>query len=138
MICSLSRGILRGTKPALSLLVVLGTAAALWAQSDAPDRAEPKRWEETIRTFEEWDSKNSFPKDAVFFVGSSSIHLWATRDCFPDLPVINRGFGGSHISDVNHFADRIVLPYRPQVIVFYAGDNDIAAGKSPSQVLDDY
>jgi lysophospholipase L1-like esterase len=51
---------------------------------------------------------------------------------------MNRGFGGSHISDVNHFAGRIVLPYKPKVIVFYAGDNDIAAKKSPQRVLDDY
>jgi lysophospholipase L1-like esterase len=52
--------------------------------------------------------------------------------------VINRGFGGSQISDVNYFAARIVLPYKPKVIVFYAGDNDVAAGKSAQRVFDDY
>jgi lysophospholipase L1-like esterase len=64
--------------------------------------------------------------------------MWQTAESFPDLPVINRGFGGSHISDVNHFADRIVLKYKPRVIVFYAGDNDIAGGKSPERVVDDF
>jgi lysophospholipase L1-like esterase len=96
------------------------------------------RWEEKIKNFEDWDSKNSFPLNAVLFVGSSSIRLWPTREYFPEFPVINRGFGGSHISDVYHFAHRIVLPYRPKVVVFYAGDNDIAAGKSPRRVFDDY
>jgi hypothetical protein len=52
--------------------------------------------------------------------------------------VINRGFGGSQISDVNQFAKRIVLKYAPRLIVFYAGDNDLAKGKSPEQVLKDY
>lgn len=54
------------------------------------------------------------------------------------MKVINRGFGGAHISDVNFFADSIVLPYKPKVIVFYAGDNDIAGKKSPNRVFDDY
>ncbi|NQT03820.1 MAG: hypothetical protein HQ580_17465 [Planctomycetes bacterium] len=101
-------------------------------------KPENNRWETTIQSFEEWDSKNSFPPDAVLFVGSSSIRLWATRDYFTEFPVINRGFGGCHISDVNYFARRIVLPYKPKVIVFYAGDNDIAGRKTPQRVFDDY
>ena len=52
--------------------------------------------------------------------------------------MINRGFGGSHISDVNYFAGRIVLRYKPKVIAFYAGDNDVAAGKTAQRVFDDY
>ncbi len=101
------------------------------------EKAE-SRWEKDISAFEAWDAKNSFPSDGVLFVGSSSIRMWPTRECFPELDVINRGFGGSHVSDVVEFADRIVLPYKPRLIVFYAGDNDIAAGKSPEQVLKDY
>ncbi|MBN1804144.1 MAG: alpha/beta hydrolase fold domain-containing protein [Sedimentisphaerales bacterium] len=96
------------------------------------------RWEKTIQNFEDWDSKNTFVKDAVLFVGSSSIRLWPTREHFPEFPVINRGFGGCHISDVNYFAHRIVLPYKPRVIVFYAGDNDIAGKKTAQRVFDDY
>jgi len=101
-------------------------------------RVEQSKWEKTIRQFEEWDSKNSYPADAVLFVGSSSIRMWRTAECFAGLAVINRGFGGSQISDVNYFVDRIVLKYQPKVIVFYAGDNDIAAGKSAERVLQDY
>jgi lysophospholipase L1-like esterase len=74
----------------------------------------------------------------VLFVGSSSIRKWQTAESFPDLPVINRGFGGSHVSEVNHFAERIVFKYSPRVIVFYAGDNDIADGKSPERVFHDF
>jgi lysophospholipase L1-like esterase len=71
-------------------------------------------------------------------VGSSSIRLWPTRECFGEFSVINRGFGGSQISEVNYFAGRIVLPYKPEVIVFYAGDNDVAAGKDAQRVFEDY
>jgi lysophospholipase L1-like esterase len=52
--------------------------------------------------------------------------------------VINRGFGGSQISDSVRLAPRIVLPYKPKLIVFYAGGNDIQAGKSPATVLKDF
>jgi lysophospholipase L1-like esterase len=107
----------------------------------SPDPARdpnPARFESEIAAFEKYDRQNSAPKDAVLFVGSSSIRLWPTAESFPNLPVINRGFGGSHISDVVHFADRIVLKYKPRAIVFYAGDNDIADGKSPDQVAADF
>jgi lysophospholipase L1-like esterase len=102
----------------------------------APTTAKP-RFEDEIQKFEAWDRQNSPPRDAVLFAGSSSIRLWQTAESFPDLPVINRGFGGSTVADVNRYAERIVLKYEPRVIVFYAGDNDIAGGKSPQQVFDD-
>lgn len=99
---------------------------------------DPARFTADIAAFEAWDRKNSAPKDSILFIGSSSIRMWPTAEAFPGLPVINRGFGGSHSSDVVHFAPRIVLKYQPQTIVFYAGDNDIADGKSPERVSDDF
>jgi len=99
---------------------------------------DPNRFAKQIETFTEWDSRNAVPADPVLFVGSSSIRLWRTHEGFPDLPVVNRGFGGSHISDVIHFSDRVVLPYEAQVIAFYAGDNDVAGGKSAQRVFEDY
>jgi lysophospholipase L1-like esterase len=120
------------------LLIVLCTLAVLNGQDGPAVKEKANPWEETIRFFERWDAKNSFPSDAVLFVGSSSIRLWPRRECFGEFPVINRGFGGSQISDVNYFAARIVLPYEPKVIVFYAGDNDVAAGKNAQRVFDDY
>src|SRR5262245_52826070 len=100
--------------------------------------AGPERFESEIAAFEKWDHQNAVPKDCILFVGSSTIRLWQTADAFPDLPVINRGFGGSTIPDVNYFADRIVFKYKPRTIVFYAGDNDIAAGHSPEKVFANY
>ena len=120
----------------LSMIVLSLIASAAQNKLAAQDQANP--WEKEIKTFEDWDRKNSFPSNAVLFVGSSSIRLWPTRECFGQFDVINRGFGGSQISDVVYFEGRIVLPYKPKVIVFYAGDNDIAGGKTAQRVFDDY
>ncbi|MBN1817994.1 MAG: hypothetical protein JW828_11595 [Sedimentisphaerales bacterium] len=106
-------------------------------QASRAENPSPSRWESEIRAFEEWDKKNSFPRDAVLFVGGSSIRLWPTRESFSQFPVINRGFGGAMIADVITYADRIVIPYRPSVICFFAGGNDIAAGRTPQQVIED-
>lgn len=97
------------------------------------------RWEPEIRAFENHDRTNPPPQDAVLFLGSSSIRKWnrLAKD-FPGVRVINRGFGGSEIHDSTEFAGRIVFPYHPRVIVFYAGDNDLAAGKSSDQVVAEY
>ncbi|MFN0136482.1 MAG: GDSL-type esterase/lipase family protein [Phycisphaerae bacterium] len=104
-----------------------------------PRRADgPQRWESAIAEFEKWDSKNTPPRDAILFVGSSSIVGWRSAADFPELSIINRGFGGSQIEDSTHFADRIIAPYKPRAIVFYAGDNDVAAGESAEKVLADF
>jgi lysophospholipase L1-like esterase len=110
------------------------TVSAQTEQND-PD---PLRFEDQIASFKNWDSKNSFPEKAILFTGSSSARMWNTAESFPDYPVINRGFGGSHISDVQYFFDDVIAPYNPSVIVLYAGDNDVAAGKSTDQIVDDY
>lgn len=99
---------------------------------------DPQRFQQEIDNFKQWDAKNSFPDQAILFVGSSSIRFWKSHDAFPTYPVINRGFGGSHISDVQHYYKQVIGKYQPSLIVFYCGDNDIAAGKSPQQVVGDY
>ena len=97
------------------------------------------QWEADIRGFEDADRRNPPPAGAVLFYGSSSIRFWESlAQDFPDLRVINRGFGGSQMDDALHFMDRVVLPYRPRVIVLYEGDNDLAAGRTPAAIVADY
>jgi lysophospholipase L1-like esterase len=64
--------------------------------------------------------------------------MWNLAKSFPGLDVINRGFGGSHLADAVHFAPRIILNHQPRLVVVYAGDNDIAAGKTPETVAADF
>jgi lysophospholipase L1-like esterase len=102
----------------------------------APVVSASSQWEQDIAQFEAQDRSTPPRLGSIVFVGSSSIRMWTTLDRdFPGVPVLNRGFGGSEAGDVAQFAERIVVPYKPPVVVFYAGDNDLAAGKSPAQVL---
>ena len=106
------------------------------------DEAPPTgfaKWEKEIAAFEAADQKNPPVPNGIVFVGSSSIRMWKTlAEDFPQHRVLNRGFGGSQIADAVHFADRIVIPYQPRMVVLYSGGNDIAAGKSAEQVIADF
>ncbi|HET9949469.1 MAG TPA: SGNH/GDSL hydrolase family protein [Longimicrobiales bacterium] len=118
----------------VAALLALAGAGALEGQVADPD---PQRYAET---FEDWatsDAENSLPSDPIVFVGSSSINYWRTAEAFPGLPVVNRGFGGSQASDALHWVEQAVLKYDPSVVVYYEGDNDVAAGKSAQQIVED-
>lgn len=99
----------------------------------------PDRWEETIRRSEQSD-REKFPEPGVIvFIGSSSIRAWETlQEDLAPLKVLNRGFGGSEIRNSVKYAPRIVIPYKPSRVLLYAGDNDIAGGKSAETVLADF
>jgi hypothetical protein len=95
-------------------------------------------WDADIRKFEETDRANPPKPGAVLFIGSSSIEHWKNlADDFPDKRVLNRGFGGSRIADSTYYAGRVIAPYKPSMIVFYAGDNDVNDGHTARQVFDD-
>lgn len=96
------------------------------------------RWEETIQSFEEADRAQPAGAGGVVFIGSSSIRKWELEKSFPGRGYVNRGFGGSVIADSIRYADRIVTPRKPSLVVLYAGDNDIGRGGDARQVLDDY
>jgi lysophospholipase L1-like esterase len=99
----------------------------------------PVQWEKDIAAFERSDSLQVPVKKGVLFVGSSSVRLWNDLPKrFPGQKTINRGFGGSWLSDAVHYFDRIVLPYQPRTIVVYSGENDIAGGKSAQSLLKDF
>lgn len=99
---------------------------------------DPARYENQIKEFASWDASNVLPINPVVFVGSSSIRRWNINRDFSGLPKLNRGFGGSQISDINYFIDETVLKYEPKVVVFYAGENDIVGRKSSDRVFEDY
>lgn len=128
--------------PGFSLPRIISLFAALLvacsqSAADAPD-PDPGRFAEEIAAFAAWDAKNSTPKEPILFVGSSSIRFWETSAAFPGRAIVNRGFGGSEYSDLLHYYDELILQYAPFKIFVYEGDNDIARGKTPEQVVDDY
>jgi lysophospholipase L1-like esterase len=120
------------------LLAAVAAVGLLAPPGGAGDRPEFARWDEAVAAFERQDRDRPPPKGAVLFVGSSSIRLWDLPKSFPGLGVINRGFGGSQLADAAHFASRLVLKHDPRLVVLYAGDNDLAAGKALEQILADF
>lgn len=124
----------------VSLVIVASLAARTPACAQQPASGAERfaRWEKAIAAFEDQDRKQPPPQNAYLFVGSSSIRLWDLPRSFPDWPVLNRGFGGSQIADSVHFAPRLILKHKPRMVLLYAGDNDIAAKRTPEQVLADF
>jgi lysophospholipase L1-like esterase len=119
---------------AVCALISLTNLADLWSQ-DAPEQS---RWASAIAKFEEQDEASPTEPGGVVFVGSSSIRMWDLEKSFPKAGYLNRGFGGSQIADSIEFAKQLVLKHKPRIVVMYAGDNDIAGGKSPEVVAGDF
>jgi lysophospholipase L1-like esterase len=100
---------------------------------------DPTRFEADIQAFERADLVSPPPADPVLFVGSSSVRMWTSLATdFPDYPVMNRGFGGSYMSDLLYYFDRVVAVYDPALVLVYEGDNDLSGGKSVDQVYAEY
>ena len=100
--------------------------------------AQGSQWSKEMAAFEQQDRAAPAKPGGIVFVGSSSIRLWDVGQSFPGMPILNRGFGGSQIVDSVNHAELLVLKHKPGIVVFYAGDNDIAAGKTPQAVAGDY
>jgi hypothetical protein len=98
--------------------------------------ASARNWETDIRQFETLDRNEPDPDGAILFMGSSSIRLWSSiREDMTPYPVIQRGFGGSKLSDVAWYAERIVYPHRFRALVLFVA-NDITGSpddKSPAE-----
>lgn len=119
-------------------LIPAAIAAFVLSPALAQNRQGPERWEEDIAAFEEADRDEAPATGGIVFVGSSSIRRWDLEKWFPDLKLINRGFGGSQIADSTHYSDRFIAPLQPKTVVIYAGDNDLNSGKTPENVAADF
>jgi lysophospholipase L1-like esterase len=116
---------------AAALLLALGQAAA------AP--AAPRRFEAQVAAYEAADARQPPPRGAIVLAGDSQFFRWKTVD--EDLrgyTIVNRGIDSFQTSDLVHFADRLVLPHAPRLIVLHVGGNDVHNGKSPEVVLGDF
>ncbi len=115
-------------------LVLFLVLCSSWAHALKP--ADPARFEKAIQAFEAEDAAKAPPKDVTVFVGASNIRRWQSLpERFKKTPLLNRGFGGSQLSDVAFFADRCVIKYQPKQVYLNAGGNDLHAGKTPEEVL---
>src|SRR5690554_1607467 len=117
------------------LLLVAWTAAA-----DAGERgtspAPAGRWSQALRDFAAQDAAKPPRPGGVVFVGSSSVRLWQGLERqFGATVVVKRGFGGARLSDCIAHLEQLVAKHRPRLVVLYAGENDLAEGATPREVL---
>lgn len=78
-----------------------------------------------IESFKKLDETNVPEKGSILFVGSSSFTMWKNvQNDFPGYKIINRGFGGSSLTDVIRYAENVIYPYQPSQVVIYCGEND--------------
>lgn len=121
--------------PVMALVLLLASPGGL--RMEQPDTTGGKpRYAGAIAAFLAGDHVEPPPKEAILFVGSSVFRQWsALKEQMAPLPVFNRAFGGSRTDDQLFYLDTIVVPYRPKVIVYYCGSNDINAGFLPGEIF---
>ncbi|MBT1688420.1 GDSL-type esterase/lipase family protein [Dawidia soli] len=97
---------------------------------------DPRRFEAEVTNLVAGDTAVK-KKNLILFTGSSSFRLWRPdlASSFPDKNVLNRGFGGSQMSDLIYYFDKLILPYHAKQIFIYEGDNDLASGKTPEEII---
>jgi lysophospholipase L1-like esterase len=127
------------------LVVAAGLAGAVMAGVAA--RAEPQtpqstttpvRFESNVAAYEAADRATPAPRGAILLVGDSQFFRWRTlSEDLPGYTVVNRGIDSFQMSDLLRFAERLVLPYAPRLIVTHAGGNDVNNGRTADQVLAD-
>lgn len=115
-----------------------GLVLVLWASCavvQAQDPPPAPRFAKQIEAYIKQDETNPPPQGGILFVGSSIFRLWKNLpQQMAPLPVFNRAFGGSRTDEVLFYMDKIVLPYRPKIIVYYCGSNDINVNAQPEHI----
>lgn len=119
-------------------LLLCGLCVVVLRAADPTDEQRLAKWEKDTTAIEKRLAAKPPKSGGILFAGSSSIVRWNTTKAFPDWNTTNVGFGGSEIRDSTLYAEKLILKHEPKTIVFYAGDNDINAGRSPETVLKDF
>lgn len=99
---------------------------------------DPARFQQSVDQITKANAGLPPSENLIIFTGSSSIRGWKDIAAyFPDKNILNHGFGGSQTSDLIHYADELILDYKPKKVFIYEGDNDISAGKSTEVIMKD-
>jgi lysophospholipase L1-like esterase len=124
----------------VALATLVGTLCFNLTPTQGFAAAQPaaRPFEKDILAFEAADRTNLPPAGSILLAGDSQFTKWkSVHEDLPEYRIINRGFGGSKMSDLLRYTDRIVLPYQPRMIVVNEGGNDIHGGRTPKQLLAD-
>lgn len=121
---------------AKAVAVAVPGLCAAFASAQYPD---PERYREAVDAYLASEADAPPPKGAIVATGSSSMRFWRgiAEDLAP-LTIIPRGFGGSTMRDLRHFLAELVLRHAPRAVLIYEGDNDVAVGATPAQILEHF
>jgi lysophospholipase L1-like esterase len=131
----MNRNRLRCQAIAVAIVCHVLSLQSAWSQDTSSTR--PKvRFADQIEAFLNEDKTNPPPSDGILFIGSSIFRQWThLKEQMAPLPVFNRAFGGSRTEEVLAQLDKIVLPYKPRIIVYYCGSNDVNAGAGAADIV---
>jgi lysophospholipase L1-like esterase len=120
-------------------LTGLGVAAVLLCANVGAQTPLAERFEKKVLEYEAADRASPPPRGAILFAGDSQFYRWTTiQEDLPGYTIINRGIDSFQTTDLIRYADRLITPHAPRLIVLHVGGNDVHNGKSPQQVLADF
>jgi hypothetical protein len=127
------------TRCAFSTFIMTAILLAASSASQAQNPALKERFEKQVQEYEAGDRINPPPSGAILFAGDSQFFRWKTiHEDLAGYTLINRGIDSFQLPDLIHFADRLVFPYHPRLIVLHVGGNDVHNGRTPGQLLADF
>ena len=127
------------SRRALSTFSMAAILLSASSASQAQNPALEERFEKQVQEYEAGDKKTSPPRGAILFAGDSQFYRWKTiHEDLAGYTLINRGIDSFQLPDLIRHAGRLVLPYRPRLIVLHVGGNDIHNGRTPAQLLADF
>jgi hypothetical protein len=120
------------------MMLGLTLALPLWAELPAEQVAAARdKWGEDIAKLKALDKKEKYSKEAILFLGSSSVRRWETiKEDMAPYEVIQRGYGGAKFADLAVFAEELMAGHEFRAVVIYVG-NDVTGLESdptPEQV----
>lgn len=116
-------------------IFVLGHGLSAAVPADEPD----PRWARQVARVMAEAPVQRDAAGAVVLAGSSSVSRWSDlAELFPELAIVNRGIGGLWLADLAEYLDGLVLRWQPDTVVVYGGENDLAAGRTVTSVVESF
>ena len=123
----------------VTLLAVVGIFLTSCGSVSQIIQSEDVRfWEEAILRFDSLNIAEFSDENTLLVTGSSSIRMWDSIhiELYP-YRVMQRGYGGARLSDLNYYAERIIKPQQFKAILIFVA-NDISGGeqdRTPREVM---